>query len=94
MRGNSTPPKQKICHTLNQKGSIHSKMAAVKPEIASFQLPNWIKMNCQGPKLHFQGPTIEWDYHADSVRPTKPDVVSPIWRPPNRMYLYLRLQMG
>ena len=55
----SNSPK-KNCDNLNQTGSRNRNMAASKPEIPIFQLPDEIETIFQRINLHFRVPAIEW----------------------------------
>src|SRR5664279_4285390 len=68
-------------------GSGKSKMAAFKPDILISQLQDKIATKFQRLTLHFQGPATQWDWLEYCA--TKPEVKNPIWRPTNRIYLYL-----
>ena len=65
----------------DQTGCGKFNMAASEPEIPTSQLPSGIETKFQRLNLHFRGPAFEWDWCK--YCPTKPDVVNPIWQPPN-----------
>jgi len=66
-------------------------MAASKPKILISQLLGKIETKCRRLYLHFRGPAVEWDRFKYCS--TKPEVKNPIWKPPNRKYVYLRFQI-
>src|SRR5664279_961535 len=70
-------------------GSRKSKMAASKPDILISQLLDKIETKFQRLTLHFRDPATQWGWLKYCA--TKPEVKNPIWRPPNRIYIYLRI---
>jgi len=72
---------------MNQTGSGKSNMA----EILISQLLDEIETKFWRLHLHFRGPAVEWDRFKYCS--TKPEVKNPIWKPPNRKYVYLRFQI-
>jgi hypothetical protein len=75
----------------DETGSGKPKMATSEMELVISQLLDEIETKFRRLDLHFRGPAFEW--HEFKYCPTKPEVENPIWRPPNRKYLYLTFQM-
>jgi len=71
----------------DKTGSGKPKMATSEMELVICQLLDEIETKFRRLDLHFRGPALEWDKFK--YCPIKPEVENPIWRSPNRKYLYL-----
>jgi len=64
------------------------KMVTPEMELVICQLLDEIETKLLRLCLYFRDPTFEWDKFRNC--PTKQEVESPIWWPPNLKYLYLQ----
>jgi len=71
----------------DETGSGNPKMMTSEMERIICQLLDEMETKFRRLDLHFRGAAFEYD--ESKYCPTKPEVNSPIWQPPNRKYLYL-----
>jgi hypothetical protein len=83
---------QKGFDNLNRTGSLNSDMAASKPELSISQLPGEKETKFQRLDLQSFSRSNNRMVLLQTLS-TEPDLVNQIWRPPNRMYLYLSFQV-